>query len=397
MAPSLGGKRDSRVELAAPAPAEARARWNSPIEFTITCIGYAVGLGNFWRFPFYCFTYGGGAFLVPYTLVLLFIGIPLFLLELGVGQKFQKGATHAWAEIHPALTGVGYSGVTATFLVALYYNILVAWALWFLANSFQSPLPWADTPSTAATNASSLNSTDLSHTDDGPPDAAARNASSWSWCAANATAAEREQARAVSFFEVDTLHCRPDNATTSGGRGPNLACRLSPPIPIASASSITRCRCPALTRHPRLCRATSIARTLITRTCLRPSRPAAAARGAMSPSGAVCFPRSLTRAASSALWSSAWPSAGSSSGSAYARASNRSARWRGSPPSFRTRLPQPCPHPSLTTLALYCRPPSHAQPSPRPPSAPAADTSSSPSSSCAGSPCPALTSDSPST
>jgi len=104
--------------------------------------------------------------------------------------------------------------VTATFLVALYYNILVAWALWFLANSFQSPLPWADTPSTAATNASSLNSTDLSHTDDGPPDAAARNASSWSWCAANATAAEREQARAVSFFEVDTLHCRPDNATT---------------------------------------------------------------------------------------------------------------------------------------------------------------------------------------
>ena len=103
-----------------------------------------MGLGNFWRFPFLCYTYGGGAFLIPYCCVLVLIGVPLFLLELGVGQKAQVGATTAWVQIHPAVGGIGYSGVVATFFVALYYNVIVAWALFYLVNSFQSPLPWAD-------------------------------------------------------------------------------------------------------------------------------------------------------------------------------------------------------------------------------------------------------------
>ena len=114
------------------------------MEFTITCIGYAVGLGNFWRFPYYCNQYGGGAFLVPYTLVLLIIGMPLFFLELYVGQKRQVAATEAWPQYHKAFGGIGVAGTLATFFVALYYNVIVAWALWFLGNSFGSPLPWAD-------------------------------------------------------------------------------------------------------------------------------------------------------------------------------------------------------------------------------------------------------------
>jgi len=85
------------------------------MEFTITCIGYAVGLGNFWRFPYYCNQYGGGAFLVPYTLVLLIIGIPLFFLELYVGQKMQVAATYAWPAYHPAFGGIGIAGTLATF------------------------------------------------------------------------------------------------------------------------------------------------------------------------------------------------------------------------------------------------------------------------------------------
>ena len=150
-----------------------RARWNSPIEFTITCIGYAVGLGNFWRFPYLCYAHGGGAFLVPYAIVLFTIGIPLFMLELGVGQRAQVGATHAWAAFHPALGGIGKAGVTATFLVALYYNVIVAWAIWFLVHSFSSPLPWASVNTTGANRA------------------------------------------ALDFFEVTTLHCRGERMSCS--------------------------------------------------------------------------------------------------------------------------------------------------------------------------------------
>ena len=70
---------------------------------------------------------------MPYTLVLIIIGIPLFLLELGVGQKFQAGPLEAWTKIHPALGGIGLTAVLATFFVALYYNVIVAWALWCAA------------------------------------------------------------------------------------------------------------------------------------------------------------------------------------------------------------------------------------------------------------------------
>ena len=53
---------------------QERQTWDNPMEFLMSCISMSVGLGNVWRFPFTAYKNGGGAFLIPYLLVLLLIG-----------------------------------------------------------------------------------------------------------------------------------------------------------------------------------------------------------------------------------------------------------------------------------------------------------------------------------
>nr|XP_013804487.1 PREDICTED: sodium- and chloride-dependent glycine transporter 2-like [Apteryx mantelli mantelli] len=125
-----------------PAPAAPRDTWSGKHEFLLSCLGYCVGLGNVWRFPYLCYRNGGGVFLIPYFIMLLLAGLPLFLLELSLGQYGAAGPIAVW-KCCPLLKGIGVGMLLVSSLVSLYYAVILAWTFYYLGTSFQSPLPWS--------------------------------------------------------------------------------------------------------------------------------------------------------------------------------------------------------------------------------------------------------------
>ncbi|XP_071313120.1 sodium-dependent neutral amino acid transporter B(0)AT2 [Trachinotus anak] len=125
---------------------EERPAWNSKLQYILAQVGFSVGLGNVWRFPYLCQKNGGGAYLVPYLILLILIGIPLFFLELAVGQRIRRGSIGVWNYISPRLGGIGFASCVVCFFVALYYNVIISWSLFYFSQSFQQPLPWNECP-----------------------------------------------------------------------------------------------------------------------------------------------------------------------------------------------------------------------------------------------------------
>jgi len=124
---------------------DEREAWNSSWSFMLASVGAAIGLGAIVRFPFLAFRYGGLAFLIPYVIFLLVLGIPLLALEFALGQRMQYGPVGAFAKIHPRMWILGVWACLVSYLVMAGYNVIMAWSWIFLAYTFQPILPWGTT------------------------------------------------------------------------------------------------------------------------------------------------------------------------------------------------------------------------------------------------------------
>ncbi|HID46592.1 MAG TPA: sodium-dependent transporter, partial [Chromatiaceae bacterium] len=125
----------------------AREQWNSQFGFLLAAVGSAIGLGNIWRFSYLAYEHGGGAFLVPYIIALLTAGIPLLILEYGIGHERVGSAPLAYAKISKRWEWLGWWAVLfVMFGIVLYYSVVIAWCMNFFLLSFD--LGWGDDPNT---------------------------------------------------------------------------------------------------------------------------------------------------------------------------------------------------------------------------------------------------------
>ena len=104
-----------------------RDRWDSRTAFVLASIGSAIGLGNVWRFPYVCYANGGGAFLLAYLVALFIAGIPLLILEFGLGHKMNGSAPQSFFKVKKSYEWMGWMAILVGFFIVCYYAIIMSY------------------------------------------------------------------------------------------------------------------------------------------------------------------------------------------------------------------------------------------------------------------------------
>lgn len=124
---------------------EEREHWSSRRTFILAAIGSAIGLGNIWRFPYICYENGGGAFLIAFFIALITAGIPLLILEFGMGHFTEGAAPKAMRKIHPRMEWFGWVATGVGFVICTYYAVIMSYCANYAWHSLT--LAWGDNPS----------------------------------------------------------------------------------------------------------------------------------------------------------------------------------------------------------------------------------------------------------
>lgn len=122
---------------------QKREQWGTRFGFIMAAVGSAIGLGNIWRFPYQAYENGGGAFLIPYFFAMLTAGIPLLILEFGLGHKMRGGAPSVFARITKKYSfmekweWLGWWQILIAFVISTYYVVVVGWTLSYIFISLK--------------------------------------------------------------------------------------------------------------------------------------------------------------------------------------------------------------------------------------------------------------------
>lgn len=103
--------------------------------FLIATIGAAIGLGNIWKFPYLIAKYGG-TFFFPFIIGLLIIGLPILILEINIGKRFQRSNVSAFKKLNKNAEIFGWFQTMIVGIIAIYYAVVIGWSLIAFIKSF---------------------------------------------------------------------------------------------------------------------------------------------------------------------------------------------------------------------------------------------------------------------
>ena len=140
------------------------AHWSSRFAFLMATVGFAVGLGNIWRFPYVTGENGGAAFVLVYLACAFGIGAPILIAEMLIGRRGQGSPPTAMTRV-AAESGksgqwkvVGAMGLLAAYTIEIVYAVVVGWVLWYLFKAITTGFSGFDGVAADAEFASVLDS-----------------------------------------------------------------------------------------------------------------------------------------------------------------------------------------------------------------------------------------------
>jgi len=116
--------------------AKKRDRWG-PIGFILAASGSAIGLGNIVFFSANAYRYGAGAFYIPYLVALIVLGVPVMIMELGLGHRTQRAFPEALSRsVGTAGEFIGWWAVLNATIICMYYITILSWVLGMWIGAF---------------------------------------------------------------------------------------------------------------------------------------------------------------------------------------------------------------------------------------------------------------------